>query len=120
MNSDRLLLQLEEIETAASNILKFVIDMDEAAFLSDERTQMAVMMGLAIIGEAVVKIVRGAPEFLRQHTDIPWTQMKGMRNLIVHDYFRAEMSVVWKTVTESIPELQERLATIRNWRAQGE
>ena len=120
MNSDRLLLQLEEIESATASILKFDTDMDEAAFLSDERTQMAVMMGLAIIGEAVVKIDRGAPEFLRQHPDIPWARMKGMRNLIVHDYFRAEMSVVWKTVTESIPELQEHLATIRNWRAQGE
>ena len=75
MNSDRLLLQLEEIETATASILKFVTDMDEAAFLSDERTQMAVMMGLAIIGEAVVKIDRGAPEFLRQHPDIPWARM---------------------------------------------
>jgi uncharacterized protein with HEPN domain len=46
--------------------------------------------------------------------------MKGMRNLIVHDYFRAELSVVWKTITQSIPDLQARLSLLRNWHAQGE
>ncbi|WP_280940003.1 hypothetical protein [Agrobacterium bohemicum] len=42
-----------------------------------------------------------------------------MRNLILHDY-SGLLSVVWRTVTESIPDLQARMALIRNWRVQGE
>jgi len=94
--------------------------MDEASFAADTRTQMAVMMGLALIGEAVAKLDKHDPAFLQQHPEIPWLKMKGMRNLIVHDYFRAELSVVWKTITESIPDLQMRLALLRNRHAQGE
>ncbi|MES5098857.1 HepT-like ribonuclease domain-containing protein [Agrobacterium sp. BA1120] len=120
MSSDRLLLYLDEIDLAASRVQSFIQGMDEAAFSSDQRTQMAVMMGLALIGEAVAKIDKYSPEFLREHTEIPWMKIKGMRNLIVQDYFRTELSVVWKTVTESIPDLQARMALIRNWRAQGE
>ena len=120
MSSDRLLFHLDEIDVAASRVLNFTRGMDDATFYADERTQMAVMMGLALIGEAVAKIDKHSPEFLREHTEIPWMKMKGMRNLIVHDYFRAELPVVWKTVTESIPDLQARMALIRNWHAQGE
>lgn len=120
MSSDRLLLYLDEIDVTATRLQSFVKGMDEASFLSDERTQMAVMMGLALIGEAVAKIDRHNPEFLKQHTEVPWVQIKGMRNLIVHDYFRAELPIIWKTVMTSIPDLQSRLALVRNWHAQGE
>lgn len=119
MSTDRLLLYLKEMDVAASRIRDFIQDMDEATFSSDTRTQMAVMMCLALIGEAVAnwtnitRVFTAAPE-------IPWIKMKGMRNLIVHDYFRAELSVVWKTITQSIPDLQARLSLLRNWHAQGE
>ena len=114
MSTDRLLLYLKEMDVAASRIRDFVHDMDEAAFSSDTRTQMAVMMGLALIGEAVAKLDRHYPAFLQQHPEIPWIKMKGMRN------FRTELSVVWKTITQSIPDLQARLSLLRNWHAQGE
>ena len=120
MSTDRLLLYLKEIDVAASRIGDFIRDMDVDDFSRDTRTQMAVMMGLALIGEAVAKIDRHYPAFLQQHPDIPWMKMKGMRNLIVHDYFRAEISVVWKTIKQSIPDLQTRLSLLRNWHAQGE
>lgn len=120
MSTDRLLLYLKEIDVAASRIGDFIREMDEDDFSRDTRTQMAVMMGLALIGEAVAKIDRHYPAFLQQHPDIPWMKMKGMRNLIVHDYFRAELSVVWKTIKQSIPDLQTRLSLLRNWHAQGE
>jgi uncharacterized protein with HEPN domain len=113
MSSDRLLLYLDEIDLAASRVQRFIQGMDE-------RTQMAVMMGLALIGEAVAKIDKHSPEFISEHSEVPWMKIKGMRNLIVHDYFRTELPVVWKTVTESIPDLQARMALIRNWHAQGE
>ena len=64
MKSDSLLLHFEEFETTASRIVTFVDDLDESSFLSDKRTQMAVMLGLVVIGEAVIKIDGQAPEFL--------------------------------------------------------
>ena len=120
MSVERLLLYLKEMDVAASRIADFIRGMDEASLAADTRTQMAVMMGLALIGEAVAKLDKHDPAFLQQHPEIPWLKMKGMRNLIVHDYFRAELSVVWKTITESIPDLQMRLALLRNRHAQGE
>jgi len=120
MSFDRITLYLNEIDVASSRLRGFVHGMDEATFYADERTQMAVMMGLALIGEAVAKIDKCDPEFLNQHPDIPWAKMKGMRNLIVHDYFRAELPVIWQTVTHSIPDLAAQLTLLKNWHAQGE
>ncbi len=74
MRSDSLLQHIETIETIASRVQSFVRDMDEASFLSDTRTQMAVMLCLVLIGEAVIKIDGEAPEFLAQHPHVPWAR----------------------------------------------
>lgn len=120
MRSDSLLQHIETIEMIASRVQSFVRDMDEASFLSDTRTQMAVMLCLVLIGEAVIKIDGEAPEFLPQHPHVPWATIRDMRDLILLDYVQVELPAIWQAVTEIIPDLQEGVATIRNWRAQGE
>ncbi|MDR6102983.1 uncharacterized protein with HEPN domain [Agrobacterium larrymoorei] len=120
MRSDSLLPYIETIETIASRAQSFVLDMDEALFLADKRTQMAVMLCLVLIGETVIKIDAEAPEFSQEHPNVPWAQMMDMRNLILLDHVHVELPAIWRAVSETIPELQESLATIRNWRAQGE
>ena len=120
MRSDSLLQHIETIETIASRVQSFVRGMDEASFLSDTRTQMAVMLCLVLIGEAVTKIDGEAPEFLPQHPSVPWAPIRDMRDLILLDYVQVELSAIWRAVTEIIPDLQKGVATIRNWRAQGE
>jgi uncharacterized protein with HEPN domain len=94
--------------------------MEQAAFLSDIRTQLAVGMTLVLIGEAASRIASQHPEFPGDHPDIPWSKIRGMRNIVVHDYYQLELPVVFETVRTSLPELLSVLDSLRNWRAQGE
>ncbi len=55
-------------------------------FLTDKRTQQAVILNLVIIGEAATKLMSGYPEFVEGHPDVPWRSMRGMRNRIAHGY----------------------------------
>jgi uncharacterized protein with HEPN domain len=74
------------------------------AFLVDSRTQDAVLRKVEIIGEAV----RGVTDETRAtHPEIPWKEMAGMRDRIIHDYFRVDVEVVWDVVSRDLPPLRE-------------
>lgn len=49
---------------------------------------------------------------MKQYTNIPWKSIKGMRNRIVHDYENVDLSVLWGTIKESLPELKDKLKDI--------
>ena len=61
------------------------------------------------IGELVSRL---SEEFIEEHKKIPWHAIKAMRNLRAHDYDRVDLSVVWKTLTEEIPDLKQQLEII--------
>ncbi|MBQ9025241.1 MAG: DUF86 domain-containing protein [Methanobrevibacter sp.] len=63
-------------------------------------------MCIVQIGEYVGRI---SDEFKQQYGDIPWNQIKGMRNFAAHQYDHFEFAVLWHTLTEEIPELKEML-----------
>ena len=67
---------------------------------------------LIIIGEAATKLMDQHPEFVELHPEIPWRNMRGMRNRIAHGYFDINLDVVWDTVQSALPDLIERLAAI--------
>jgi uncharacterized protein with HEPN domain len=79
---------------------------DKASFLSDELTQVWMVHHVMIIGEAVRAI---DPAFKNKHPSIPWAEISGMRNVIVHDYFRINHERVWATICEDIPELKKEI-----------
>lgn len=62
-------------------------------------------MSLIIIGEAASKIMDGYPEFVQAHPEVPWRNMRGMRNRIAHGYFEINLDIVWDTVRIALPEL---------------
>jgi len=69
---------------------------------------LATIRSLEVIGEAAKHI----PKSIRkQHPDVPWEDMAGMRDKLIHDYFGVNLEVVWRTVKEDLPPL---LKTIRN------
>lgn len=76
--------------------------MDFAAFLSDTRTQFAVIRALEIIGEAARHI---PPAIQRIYPQVPWLDMQGMRNVLIHEYFGVDRQILWRTVQEDIPPL---------------
>lgn len=83
--------------------------MSREQFLADEKTVDAVARNLEIIGEAV----RWLPDDLkRRHHEIPWDQIAGLRNRIVHDYFGLDLEIIWQVLQTSLPELGQQLDRI--------
>jgi uncharacterized protein with HEPN domain len=67
---------------------------DLEAFQTNPQVQDAVVRNIEIIGEAVNKITSTAPDFIEQHPEIPWAQMRGMRNIAIHEYFFVDLGIV--------------------------
>ena len=89
----------------ASDARTFVDGMKKADLLADKRTQLAVIMSLVILGEVVTKIMDRYPAFVDKHPEVPWRNIRGMRNRIAHGYFDINLEVVWDTVQTALPDL---------------
>jgi uncharacterized protein with HEPN domain len=90
---------LEAIEKAIS----FVEGMDYGEFSQDDKTIYAVIRALEIIGEATKKIPQDVKD---SYKEIPWREIAGMRDILVHDYFGVNLIVVWKAVSEDLPYIE--------------
>ena len=96
----------EAIERAAG-YLQPVPDL--AAFKTNPQVQDAVVRNIEIIGEAVNKINSTAPDFIERHPELPWAQMRGMRNVAIHEYFFVDLEIVWNTVKDDLPRLKQQV-----------
>ena len=100
---------LRDIVDAAEKAARFVEGMDFAAFEADDKTIFAVIRALEIIGEATKHI----PATVREkYSDIPWRDMAGMRDKVIHAYFGVNRRRVWDTVHLDLPTLREAVARI--------
>lgn len=113
MNEHRLPDYLDHMQQAATDACGFVEGLAKEDFLEDKRTQQAVIMSLIIIGEAVTKVMDGHAQFTLTHGQVPWRNMRGMRNRIAHGYFDINLDVVWDTVQTALPELLKQLPAVR-------
>ena len=87
MNENRLPDYLDHMQQAATDACAFVAGLGKDDFLADKRTQQAVIMSLIIIGEAATKVMEGYAAFTQSHPQVPWRNMRGMRNRMAHGYF---------------------------------
>ena len=94
---------LQHLLDAILKVESYLIGMDEAAFLSDARTQDAVVRQLEIIGEATKKL---SPESRRRSPITPWQDIAGMRDKLIHDYFEVDLRRVWNTAMRDLPPLK--------------
>ncbi|WP_153100318.1 HepT-like ribonuclease domain-containing protein [Paraburkholderia hayleyella] len=104
---------LDHMQQAATDARSFVEGMIKERFLEDKRTQQAVIMSLIIIGEAATKVMDGYARFAQAHAQVPWRNMRGMRNRIAHGYFDINLDVVWDTAETALPELLKQLPAVR-------
>ncbi len=93
---------LEDMLCSAREALEFTEGMDFAMFCHDRKTFNAVLRSLEVLGEAAKKI----PKPVRaKYPDLPWQEMAGMRDKLIHEYHGVDERIVWKTVREDIPPL---------------
>lgn len=96
-----------DIVTTIDKIELFTVDISKDEFALDEKTQFAVVRGLEIIGEAVKKI---PPERKEEYPKVPWKELAGMRDKLIHAYFGVDIEIVWITVKKDLPEIKQLLS----------
>lgn len=97
---------LNDMIEAADMVASFIEGITKDQFLSDKKTQFAVVRALEIIGEASKKV----PESIRTYyPDLPWKEIGGMRDKLIHDYFGVNDEVVWETAVNDVPVIAARL-----------
>jgi uncharacterized protein with HEPN domain len=103
---------LEHILAAIGRINAYTSAMDEAGFITDQKTQDAVIRNFQIIGEAAQNVRQRFPDFVASHPELPWRAAYGMRNALTHGYFAVEPAQVWATITADLPSFRERLSDV--------
>ncbi|MCL2000732.1 MAG: DUF86 domain-containing protein [Planctomycetes bacterium] len=109
MTEPRLPEYLEHIRQTAIKARAYVQGMDRPTFLTDSRTQDAVIRCLIVIGEATTKIMVGNTEFVEMHPEIPWREIRRMRNRLTHVYYDINLDTVWDVTQTDLPALLEGL-----------
>jgi len=107
---DAVLLDLIE---ACTRISRYIAGCTREQFMADDQRQSAVLYQLTLIGEASHRL---SEVFRSQHDGLPWVDMRGMRNMIIHEYHRVDLQEVWHTATRDVPVLQRKLEAIRDTR----
>lgn len=100
---------IEDILERIGRIRRFTEGSHRDAFLQDLKTTDSVVRNLEVIGEAASRLP--AP-FRELHADIPWNQVIGLRNRIVHAYFDVDLEIVWEIVEVELPLLEQRLKSL--------
>ena len=106
-SKDRIIIQ--KIISYINDIENYVEGLDAMNFLDDKKTITACAFTVSQIGELSKEI---SDETQKDYDNIPWKSIKGMRNKIVHDYENVDLSVLWATIKESLPELKNQLKEI--------
>ncbi|HEY4520867.1 MAG TPA: DUF86 domain-containing protein [Candidatus Paceibacterota bacterium] len=97
----------EDILSAIDQIEAFVRGMNFEQFVADRKTQSACLMQFVVIGETVNKLSAG---YTASHPIIAWQEVVATRNIIIHQYTRVDMAIVWHTIVEDLPLLRKALS----------
>lgn len=101
---------LAHVSEAVQRIQRYLTGKNEQDFLSDSLLQDGVIRNLEIIGEAVSKL---SPDLREQYRHVPWGEIAGMRNRLIHGYFAVNLGIVWNTVEQVLPEFLIKIETIQ-------
>ena len=99
---------LLDILDSARLAIGYLEEIDKTVFLTDVRTQDAVIRRLEIIGEAARRLSEEGRSTL---PELPWRAMISMRNLVIHEYDGVDYAIVWETIKNDLPPLVNLLET---------
>ena len=101
--------RFEDIFEALERITEYVDGLDIDTWLEDRKTIDAVVRNFEIIGEAAANVPENIQE---QFPEVPWYQMKAMRNVLIHEYFGVDNEVIWRTIQDDLPPLLKKVEKI--------
>lgn len=100
---------LDDMLESTNKGIEFVKGFTLSKFKDDEKTQFALIRAIEIVGEASKKIPK---DIKTTYSEIPWREISGMRDKLIHDYFGVNVDVVWKTAKVDLPALKKLLKRI--------
>lgn len=99
--------RLDDISNAIQEIKRFTAGMDMKSYLANRQVQQAVALALVVIGEAIKAL---PPDLRGRHPGIAWAKWTGLRDFLVHQYFRIDQRRIWRIVQRDIPPLEAAIA----------
>lgn len=99
-----ILESIEEIEKYSNHATR-------ESFSKMKMMQDAIIRRIEIIGEATKNL---PVPFRKKYSDIPWREMAGMRDILIHDYFGVNVSIVWRTIKKDLPKLKAQIEELLN------
>jgi uncharacterized protein with HEPN domain len=98
-----------DIIEAVKKILAYTADVTLADFLTNDEKQDAVLRRILVVGEATKRL---SSEFRQRYSEIPWRDIAGIRDIIVHDYNRVDAETIWDVVQNDLPDLMTFLISL--------
>jgi uncharacterized protein with HEPN domain len=94
---------LQDVLDSIDDVASFIGGMSFEEFKKDRKTINAVVRSIEVIGEASKRIPRGLKA---KYKGVPWREMAGMRDKLIHEYFGVDVEILWKTAKDDIPPLK--------------
>ncbi|MFQ5674221.1 MAG: DUF86 domain-containing protein [Nitrospinales bacterium] len=101
---------LEDILTAIGKIERYTKGLSLETFSRDEKTVDAVVRNLEVVGEAVKKL---PSEIRSKHSHVEWKKMAGLRDILIHEYFGIDETILWDIIENKLPPLSRQIKKIR-------
>ncbi len=102
-------MRLRHMLDAVREAISFSMGKSRSALDGDRMLVLSLVKEIEIIGEAASKV---SQETQAAHTEIPWPELIGMRNRLIHAYFDINLDIVWQTVVEDLPALLSMLEEV--------
>ena len=108
---------IDDMLTAIAEIKEFTAEISFEELQGDRKTLRAILYNFAILREAV----RGIPDEVEvRHPEIPWLDLRGMRNIVIHEYFQLDLAIIWQTIQADLDPLAQSLRQILDTNNRGD